>query len=157
MSLWPTPILSGNEAACGEPLACKVGVHGEPMAHDAGGKMSSEPQPQVEDHRFKGHGEPQAHSLSDETQQAPTGFAEDHSTVRDDIGATATSRGSGIGQVWEQSCTSSIGGYTLMPGPSTQAMHGGLLLDKGKARAERSPEAPRTTWHMALGGNKQLN
>src|SRR6266481_3711715 len=110
----------------GEPLARNPGVHGEPLARDPGI-----------------HGEPLARDADEATQRAHAGIAENRLPEKEGTEGPTIHDGSGTPDVWEESCTPTSGSHTPTAGPSSQSLHTGPAANKGKARANPSPEPVR--------------
>ena len=82
------------------------------------------------------HGGPQTHTSSEMTQGTPLVVPDMRRPATDDVGVTATSRGSGVERMVQQGyCSVMSRDESLTPGPKAAFLQVGWPLAKGKERA----------------------
>src|SRR6266481_10002949 len=131
-------------------------MHGEPQARTSGNAPCPSGEPQAHKDREGGtergeplahdpgiHGEPSARDADEATQRAHAGIAENHLPEKEGAEGPTIHDGSGTPDIWEESHTPTLGSHTPTAGPSLQSLHAGPAANKGKARANPSPEPVR--------------
>ena len=131
-------------------------MHGEPQARTSGNAPGPSGKPQARKDREGGteggeplardpgvHSEPLACDADEATQRACVGIAENHLPEKEGAEGPTIHDSSRMPDVQEESHMLTSGSHTPMAGPSSQSLHAGPAANKGKARANPSPEPVR--------------
>src|SRR6266481_3065292 len=131
-------------------------THGEPQARTSGNAPGPSGEPQARKDREGGtergeplarnpgvHGEPSAHDADEATQRARAWIAENRLPEKEGAEGPTVHDGSGTPDVREEYRMPTSGSHTPTAGPSSQSLHAGPAANKGKARANPSPEPVR--------------